>query len=319
MGPIIKKLITVLILLFINIKTKQPFSLVLYLDAEIKNACRSKQKGAFMKNKIISILLLFMAGIICISCDGGDINLVKNGAMNFDKSTTIGKVFSSYPYFSNREWKSFEDTQGRKIVEFTADVNFEGLMGEENVERLKTMDNDDQLEFSKVFVSLENPENSINKEYPEFTFFSPRSLNEFHYLCSMVIDKADNITDNDFPLYKTFYDFFDYEGNIIAGGIFLPVEVNILKAIKDNDIEEAAKYAKQGINLRERFYLDFDRTSSSLTIQFTILPEKKFNLTYAGFKHNVVLKGFDGVFTNSEDSEITSIIQNIYKGMPLFG
>ena len=66
---------------------------------------------------IIIALLLFTG------CKTSPVEQVKNGILNDNKSTTIGKSFDNYQYFISPEWKYFETEQGKKIVQFEATVD----------------------------------------------------------------------------------------------------------------------------------------------------------------------------------------------------
>ncbi|ULQ60394.1 hypothetical protein K7I13_03545 [Brucepastera parasyntrophica] len=66
-----------------------------------------------------------LAALLCVflfaSCGGNNyIKQVKNGRMNFDQSTTIGKALSGYSYITAGKWSSSKDSQGRQLVSFTA-------------------------------------------------------------------------------------------------------------------------------------------------------------------------------------------------------
>lgn len=63
-----------------------------------------------------SVLAFLFAG-----CSKPDpLNIVKNGALNFDKSVTVGNALDNYKYFGASKWNTFEDSQRRTIVEFRA-------------------------------------------------------------------------------------------------------------------------------------------------------------------------------------------------------
>jgi len=44
-----------------------------------------------------------------------DINMVKNGQMEFDQSITVGQATEGYKYFGKKEWATGKDTQGRSL------------------------------------------------------------------------------------------------------------------------------------------------------------------------------------------------------------
>jgi len=40
--------------------------------------------------------------------NGGNVNTVKNGTLNFDNSITVGEAFDNYKYFRKTKWEEFE-------------------------------------------------------------------------------------------------------------------------------------------------------------------------------------------------------------------
>lgn len=46
--------------------------------------------------------------------------MVKNGTLTIDESTTIAQAFEGNQFHRDSEWNSFEDAQGRVIVEYKA-------------------------------------------------------------------------------------------------------------------------------------------------------------------------------------------------------
>lgn len=74
-------------------------------------------------NNILKIMLLALCSCVLTACEGGDISSVKNGILDFDRSTTIGNVLDSYKYFSSKKWSSFQDQQKRTIVQFEAEID----------------------------------------------------------------------------------------------------------------------------------------------------------------------------------------------------
>jgi len=60
-------------------------------------------------------LAIFMAG-----CNS-DIDMVKNGVMNFNKTITVGEAFDNWNDCANSKWDSFETDNHIKVVEFTCE------------------------------------------------------------------------------------------------------------------------------------------------------------------------------------------------------
>jgi len=56
--------------------------------------------------------------VIGCSKFGGDVELVKTGYLDYDKSISVGQAFDGYKYFSSKNWKTLKTEQGRRVVEF---------------------------------------------------------------------------------------------------------------------------------------------------------------------------------------------------------
>jgi hypothetical protein len=73
-------------------------------------------------NRISTLLAVVFAMVVVVAgCDklgGGDVALVKNGYLEFDKSITVGQAFEGYKFFTKKEWKAIKTEQGRKVIEF---------------------------------------------------------------------------------------------------------------------------------------------------------------------------------------------------------
>ena len=67
--------------------------------------------------KIILALPIFLALAGC----GSDIDVVKNGVMEFNQTTTIGQVLDNWKSCESSDWNSFETDNGMSVVEFTCE------------------------------------------------------------------------------------------------------------------------------------------------------------------------------------------------------
>lgn len=67
----------------------------------------------------VAFLALVLNG--CNKVGGGDVSLVKNGYLDFDKSITLGQALDGYKFFSKKEWKAYKTEQGRRVVEFVGE------------------------------------------------------------------------------------------------------------------------------------------------------------------------------------------------------
>lgn len=57
----------------------------------------------------------------------GDVALVKNGILEFDKSITVGEAFDNYKYFKNVKWEAFTSENGRRVVQVTGELDIDKL------------------------------------------------------------------------------------------------------------------------------------------------------------------------------------------------
>jgi uncharacterized protein YecT (DUF1311 family) len=88
----------------------------------------SEKYFEIMKTRLIFMIFLlsFLVLIGCGGKDGNSINIkqnkeidgVKNGVLELDKTVTVGNALEGYKYFSKKEWRLVEDPQKRKTVEF---------------------------------------------------------------------------------------------------------------------------------------------------------------------------------------------------------
>lgn len=64
-------------------------------------------------------VLLAAPVILALAGCGSDIDLVKDGVMEFNQTTTLGKALDNWKSCENREWEEFETDNGVKVVQFT--------------------------------------------------------------------------------------------------------------------------------------------------------------------------------------------------------
>ena len=69
----------------------------------------------------VALLLLI---ILMKSCGGSVESKVRNGYLTIDESTSIGDALDNFSYFSQSGWTTFQDNQGREIVQFSGTYDF---------------------------------------------------------------------------------------------------------------------------------------------------------------------------------------------------
>lgn len=77
-----------------------------------------------MKKFLKPFSYAMVALCLLVGCGNSTIDSVKNGILDFDKSTTIGQAFEGYQYFTSPKWSIIETKQKRQIVQFEAKVNY---------------------------------------------------------------------------------------------------------------------------------------------------------------------------------------------------
>ncbi len=70
-----------------------------------------------MQKLKLLVIGLFLSLIITGCSD--DIDIVKNGVMNFNKTITVGEAFDNWNNCEEKKWESFETDNGVRVVQFT--------------------------------------------------------------------------------------------------------------------------------------------------------------------------------------------------------
>lgn len=117
--------------------------------------------------KKLNTLLLIPIFFLFIGCSDksrdNNIEVVKNGVMEFNKSTTVGKAFDNYQHCTETEWREVNTPNGQNLVEFTCvDKNVEPFVQK----TIATLDND--IDLNQNFLQLKSLTNiyqwQINKD-----------------------------------------------------------------------------------------------------------------------------------------------------------
>ena len=76
------------------------------------------------KHSVLLFVFLILSTILgCEMFGGGEVDLVKNGTLEIDKSLTVGKAIDNYKYFKKTEWKLVTTDNGKKIVEVVGNID----------------------------------------------------------------------------------------------------------------------------------------------------------------------------------------------------
>lgn len=75
----------------------------------------SKAIGTYV---VVVVVGIISWSIISTITPQGKVNLVKSGVLSNHPSLSVGEAFDNYSYFSKTNWRSFESTNGKEVVEF---------------------------------------------------------------------------------------------------------------------------------------------------------------------------------------------------------
>ncbi|NIA10462.1 MAG: hypothetical protein GWP10_12220 [Nitrospiraceae bacterium] len=75
------------------------------------------------KKTALSCIVFFLLVTLGACSNSSDIDLVKNGVLDFDKSLTIGEAFENYKYFTDVSWKAFKTENGRRMVQVSGTID----------------------------------------------------------------------------------------------------------------------------------------------------------------------------------------------------
>lgn len=73
----------------------------------------------------IKLFIICFFILLLNACSGNNIDLVKKHVLEYDKSITFGSALDNYPLFSKTTWREFKTEDGRRVVEFSADYDFQ--------------------------------------------------------------------------------------------------------------------------------------------------------------------------------------------------
>lgn len=101
---------------------------------------------------ILLIIVILFSGCSEESVNLSNIEKVKNGVMNFDKSITIGQAFDNWNSCKNKKWNEFTTDNQKQIVEFTCKVNALDC----TIQWAINLDNTTKIIYAKLLAKQEN-------------------------------------------------------------------------------------------------------------------------------------------------------------------
>ncbi len=165
------------------------------------------------------------------------VDLVKNTVLSFDKSVTVQEALEGHQLLKNQKWQSIEDSQKRKYVIFTADIDTPSLRN--HLKRLKIWTSlSELLSATTIPINLEI-QFTINKDgtsFPNFlkfytpidSIFSPKTLDD-------VLAVMKVLYQNDFP-------------ELLISSIFITLDYGLIYAVEKEDLDMTLKYLEYGFD-----------------------------------------------------------------------
>lgn len=88
-----------------------------------------------LRQRLLPTLLLATALALCACSD--PVDLVRQSRLALDPDITVDQALKRYPYFTAITWSSYQDKDGKRIVEATCDLNVGALCRGTNAAGLK--------------------------------------------------------------------------------------------------------------------------------------------------------------------------------------
>lgn len=97
-----------------------------------------------MKSYIFPVLLIILSITGCDQAksvvSGRDLEFVKNGVLELDKSLTVGQAIDNYKYFKSTKWQALKTDNGRRVVSVAAVVDTAKHPNMNSIPNLKQME-----------------------------------------------------------------------------------------------------------------------------------------------------------------------------------
>lgn len=107
-------------------------------------------------------LLLAVPMTLALAGCGSDIDLVKGGIMEFNKTTTLGKALDNWKSCENREWEEFKTDNGVKVVQFTCQHKVEQFMSK--AKSMLSKEDQARAEHLDISSNIQTFQFTINKD-----------------------------------------------------------------------------------------------------------------------------------------------------------
>ncbi len=172
--------------------------------------------------KFVLLCVFCLISSSLTGCGDSDINLVKSGVLSFDTSITVEDAFEGNQVLRNVEWDAMEDSQKRKYVQVSADVN------------MNLLSKDIQIPVKLLAQFKINNNDTFEPTYMEYTYKFGNL-----YIPETTMDVYDEL--------KSIY-----ENSISRKALFrisYSISRNFSEALNKENIDSLKYYSNNGINI----------------------------------------------------------------------
>lgn len=145
---------------------------------------------------------------------GSDVDLVKKGIMDFNKTTTVGQALDNWSSCEKKEWESFETDNGMTVVQFTCHHKIMEYM--KKAKSLLSQEEQPKASYMDVVSDTQTFQFTINKDE---TFQISNVQTEFVWADGTKSESSQKPVEQLEAAYNNKVDFDQSELNIISANV----------------------------------------------------------------------------------------------------
>lgn len=88
------------------------------MENKISNNCALRS----VSRTLIQYSSVFLVMVVVVGCSDSNVEMVRNGKLDFDRSITVGQALENRNFCDDIEWSSSQDDKGRVYVDHTCYV-----------------------------------------------------------------------------------------------------------------------------------------------------------------------------------------------------
>jgi len=133
-----------------------------------------------MNLKLLSALFLLPLFVLSGCSKTDPLSAVKDGVLDIDKGTTVGKAFDGYKYLKNKSWDAVKTNNGKMIVEVSGLIDFDQVTDKvfgESMAKTQVLLTD-QPDEEKLIEAAKTVKKNIRKRFKGFELVVQFQVNE---------------------------------------------------------------------------------------------------------------------------------------------